>query len=146
MKREDWKVEKPRLLAALGKMETWAAMLLQSVEETKAEVEAADDDSIFQPESHPVGVPYFEMVMRDADSVLREVLAAHQAIQQHYRDNQTVLNTGKLLDKPDFTPEEVAEVMQLVQGALSQDKDNAASPVVFVVDKDKIQLQIEPDK
>ncbi len=146
MERKEWQIEKPRLLTALGKMEGWTATLLQSVQEAKEMVETANNDFMFQPESHPIGVPEFEMAMRDIDSPLREVLAIHQAIQGYYRENPLPLNTGKLLEKPDFTPEEISEVMELVRGSMAEGKAGDDSPVVCVITKDKIQLQIEPDK
>ncbi len=146
MERKEWEIEKPRLLIALGKMEFWTATLLQSIQESKEMVEKANDDFMFQPESHPIGLPEFEMAMRDIDSPLREILAIHQAIQDYYRENSLPLNTGKLLEKSDFTPDEITQVLELVQNLMAEGKAGVAAPVVCQITKDKIELHIEEDK
>lgn len=146
MELKEWEIEKPRLLFALGKMESWSSLLLQSVQETRQMVEKANDDFMFKPESHPVGVASFEMEMRGIDSALREILAVHQAIQEHYRENQAPLNTGKLLEKKDFTNDEIAEVLQLVQKSSEAGEGNDMAPVVVHVTKDKIVFHIEENK
>lgn len=146
MELKEWEFEKPRLLTALGKMEGWTATLLQSVEGTKRDIENATDDFMFKPESHPIGVPDFEMAMRDIDSSLREILAIHQAIQSYYRENALPLNTGKLLEKSDFTNEEIAQVLELVQNISAEAEASDAAPIVCHITQDKIELRIEADK
>ena len=135
MEIKEWKLEKPRLLIALGKMEGWTATLLQSVEGAKQDVEKATDDFMFKPESHPVGVPEFEMTMRGIDGSLREILAVHQAIQDYYRENQRPLNTGKLMENPDFTNDEIAEVLALVQNLTAEGEASGAAPIVCHISK-----------
>ncbi|HVF85926.1 MAG TPA: hypothetical protein VM821_08080 [Abditibacteriaceae bacterium] len=146
MELKEWEIEKPRLLMALGKMEAWTATLLQSVEEAREMVEKANDDFMFKPGSHPVGVPDFEMTMRDIDGPLREILAIHQAIQGYYRENALPLNTGNLLEKADFTDDEITEVLALVQNIRAEGEAGDAPPIVCHITKGKIELQIEGDR
>lgn len=141
MEIKDWENDQKRLLFALGKMETWIAMLLQSVQEAKTTVEQSADGFIFKSESHSVGVPEFEMAMRDIDSPLREILAVHQAILENYRDNGLTLKPDFLTGKPDFTEGEVVELLQVLQKATTGAESSA--PVVAIVTKDKIELRID---
>ena len=146
MERHDWSIEKPRLLTALGTMEAWTATLSQSVQEAKVLVENADDDFLFRPASHPIGLPSFEVAMRDIDSSLREILAIHQALSQHYRENSVAFNTGNLFSQPGLTPDAltpdaIGELVQLLQN-FKADSGNA-TPIVCHIEKDKIDIQIE---
>jgi len=88
MEQHDWPTDKAHLLVALGKMEAWSATLRQSARETKQMIRDAEDDSLFQPHSHPIGVPMFEMAMRELDGQIEEILAIKRALDERFREGR----------------------------------------------------------